>query len=534
MSLRLKIIIALMSIALLGLVLIQFYWIDSAIVLKKDEFNQKVVFAMRNVVHKLEKKEAMEQFRRHRLGRQLIHQKMMRRHKHFQNHRRGMGHGPQHPFRTIEKDIDGGKVRITEHLSNDSTTKIVTREFNTGNSNSVQIDVNINGEQSQWLAGTDSSLLIDKMEEKSAFIDDIIIDLMEDSPFKSIQERLDIPELDSMLKAELAEAMINTEVEFGVFDYFGRLIGNAGNDEKENSLRKSIYKTRLFPNDMFGEPYFLSINFPNQKGYLLKSMWVTLTISTLFLLLIVAAFSYTVQVIQSQKKLSIIKNDFISNMTHELKTPISTISLACEALSDADVSKDENRKSKFLQMISHENKRLGILVENVLKSSIWDKSDFKLNLNPVNFHEIISEVVETSKVVVEQKNGQIAMNLNAKVFELQGDKVHLTNIMHNLIDNAIKYSDNEIDITVSTRNDKNNIYVEVEDKGIGISKDQQKKIFDKFYRIPTGNIHNVKGFGLGLNYVQNVIRNHGGNIEVKSTPGKGSCFSFHLPFNFNG
>ena len=263
-------------------------------------------------------------------------------------------------------------------------------------------------------------------------------------------------------------------------------------------------------------------------------MWITLSISTLFLLLIIAAFAYTIHIIQNQKQLSLIKNDFISNMTHELKTPISTISLACEALSDEDISKNVEKKNRFLQMISQENSRLSILVDNVLKSSIWDKSDFKLQLESVDLHEIISEIAETAGVIVDQKGGNLDLELNAKQYELQGDKVHLTNIMHNLIDNAIKYSPENPRISLSTSSTNKEILIEVKDNGMGIAKDQQKKIFDKFYRIPTGNIHDVNGFGLGLNYVQNIVRNHGGNITLKSNPGKGSCFQLHIPFNFNG
>lgn len=540
MSFRIKIIIAMMSVALLGLVLIQFYWIDNAIDLKKEEFNQRVVLAMRNVVLSLEKHEMMSNMRRHQLGRQLIHKKMMRRRHHMMNKGLSMPGPNNNEFTQIEREVEGGRMRITERHSADSTTRIITREY-AGNDGgrSVQIDMNLNNGRygkttEKYDDVTDSNTLVSKIDNKTAFIDEMIFDLMEVDHFKSIDERIKPSMLDSLILGELNEVMIDTKAEFAIFDYFGHPTKLSLPGSNTDKLRNSIFKARLFPNDIFGEPFYLSFYFPDQKGFLLKSMWITLSVSTLFLLLIVGAFSYTIHIIQNQKQLSMIKNDFISNMTHELKTPISTISLACEALSDEDVSKDNQKKSRFLQMISQENSRLAMLVENVLKSSIWDKGDFKLKLESVDVHEMLHEIEETAKMMAEKNQGSVNLNLKAVNHVLQADRVHLTNILHNLVDNAIKYSPENPEVTISTFDAGGNLTIEISDNGIGIPKDQQKKIFDKFYRIPTGNIHNVKGFGLGLNYVKNVIKNHGGDIAVKSNPGKGTTFSFHLPLNFNG
>jgi len=502
-----------MSIALLGLVLIQFYWIDNAIALKKDEFNQKIVLVMRHIVHNLEREETIENLHRHHMGRELIHRQIMKRKRHELMQQKRVLQNRNSRINGLSSNAGiEGTWRITEQYSSDSSLRLVTKEFVT----------------------SDSNVLVSKLENKSAFIDDIILNLIEVDQFRSIEERVNTKSLDKMIKNELSEFMVHTNFEFGVFDYFGKMITDTNIVEDVSILRDSEYKARLFPNDIFGEPFYLSLHFPNQKSFLLKSMWITLSISTLFLLLIVAAFSYTIHIIQNQKQLSLIKNDFISNMTHELKTPISTISLACEALSDEEISKDDQKKNRFLQMISQENSRLAMLVENVLKSSIWDKSDFKLKLQDVDMHEIITEIAETAEVIVEQKNGKLTMALNANQFHLQGDRVHLTNILHNLLDNAIKYSPEKPRISLSTSNTDKEFLIEVKDNGVGIPKDQQKKIFDKFYRIPTGNIHDVKGFGLGLNYVQIIVRNHGGYISLKSNPDQGSCFRLHIPFNFNG
>ena len=532
MSLRIKAIIALMSMALLGLVFIQFYWIDSAISLKEDEFRQKVHIAMNRVVKDLEKIEALEKFRQHQATKRLIHKKMHRRKqailKHQRNNRKTSSVLPGYSIRPMNDSRES--VIIEEQLSKDSSTRIISRQFTGDNFSgaSVQIDINM-GEALGAKTPEVDSLIDMKIDHRAAMIDDIFFDLMQNDILLNIHDRLHITMLDSMLKQRLKEEMIDTEMRFGVFDYFGRLVEGMGLSEDEHELRTSMYKARLFPNDFFGDPFFLSLSFPNQKNFLLKSMGFTLSISTLFILLIIGAFAYTIQVIQSQKQLSIIKNDFINNMTHELKTPISTISLACEALSDESLSKDKLKKNKFLQMISQENKRLGSLVQNVLESSIWDKSDFKMNLERMALHDVINHTAETTEIQINQKQGELTLDLRAVQNEINGDQVHLTHVVNNLIDNALKYGGVKPFIHISTSNEDGYLILNIKDNGIGISKEHLKKIFDKFYRIPKGNLHNVKGFGLGLNYVLNVINAHHGTIEVKSSVGKGSTFTIRFP-----
>ena len=247
------------------------------------------------------------------------------------------------------------------------------------------------------------------------------------------------------------------------------------------------------------------------------------------MLFVIASFTYTILTILKQKKLSIIKNDFINNMTHELKTPISTISLAAEALSDPDISNNSSFKATYLNMIKDENKRLGLMVENVLKSALWDKPDFNLKLETINVHEILQEIINSLSLQIQVKGGKIEKNFLASTFTIYADKVHITNLFFNLIDNAIKYTDKTPEITIETSSTDKTIKISIKDNGIGISKEHQKKIFDKFYRVPTGNIHNVKGFGLGLNYVKAIIEKHNGFINVKSEANKGSCFETVLP-----
>lgn len=258
-----------------------------------------------------------------------------------------------------------------------------------------------------------------------------------------------------------------------------------------------------------------------------------LGVSGMVMLILLFAFSYFIFTIIRQKKLSTIKNDFISNMTHEFKTPISTISLASEMLGDESIVKTPEKQKRFLKMIKDENKRLSVLVESILQTAILDKGEFKLKLNELDIHEIITTAINNTNLLVEQRNGKIVTNLNATKTRLMADRVHLTNIVFNLIDNAIKYSKEIPEITITTNDSSNGINIIVKDNGIGISKENQRKIFDKFYRVPTGNVHNVKGFGLGLSYVQAVVNKHGGEITVHSELGKGSIFTIFLPYSPN-
>ena len=228
-----------------------------------------------------------------------------------------------------------------------------------------------------------------------------------------------------------------------------------------------------------------------------------------------------------QKKLSIIKNDFISNMTHEFKTPISTISLASEMLADKSIIQSPEKQDRYITMIREENTRLSVLVESILQTSILDKGEFKLKLSEVDVHEIINNAINNTQLLIGK--GAVNTFLNANNFKLQADPVHLTNIVFNLIDNAIKYSKEIPEITISTTNTAEGIMIQVKDKGIGISKENQRKIFDKFFRVPKGNVHNVKGFGLGLSYVKTMIDAHKGTIKAESTPGKGSSFIVTIP-----
>jgi two-component system phosphate regulon sensor histidine kinase PhoR len=258
-------------------------------------------------------------------------------------------------------------------------------------------------------------------------------------------------------------------------------------------------------------------------------MWLMLLFSALFILIIIGSFYYTINTILKQKKLSEIKNDFINNMTHELKTPISTISLACEMLSDKDISSTEGQRSNYIGMIREENKRLGTLVESVLTNAVIERGELKLKPQPIYLNALIKDLLQSFELQVTRRSGSIQFYPDADSDSIEGDKVHITNVIFNLLDNANKYSPEIPELTISTFNKDNNVCVKVTDKGIGISRENLRKIFDKLYRVPSGNLHDVKGFGLGLSYVKAIIEKHNGQIAVESQPGKGSSFTIILP-----
>lgn len=286
----------------------------------------------------------------------------------------------------------------------------------------------------------------------------------------------------------------------------------------------------LFQADIYTSPEYLLIYFPHEKQFLLTELWGMLLISIILIIVIVYSFTYTITTIFRQKRLSEMKNDFINNMTHEFKTPISTISLACEALSDKELRGSGEFLDSYLSMIREENKRLAGMAEKILQTAVIDKGQLKMNKEIIDLHEIITDVIKNLLIQVEIKDGGIKRRFKATKSQIEGDKVHVTNLVYNLLDNANKYSPKKPVIRIITENANNGIVMTIEDNGIGIGKNEQKKIFDKLYRVPTGNIHEVRGFGLGLNYVKAIVEEHHGRISLESEVNKGSKFKVFLPF----
>ena len=500
-------------------------------VLKEDEFEKKVSTALTDVVRKLERREVVNKITASTTGRRFLkNQALMMRHKMYQIYKMR-----KNDMDTLDPEMVGmEELQIMASNGNDSAREVIRRRYIKRNNqrSGVEMEYSLTLDPEEIKRFKEDSVeIIRKFSKKSNLFDEIVNDIFEMGFNKSIEQRVSPKELDSLIKEEFDKHFISANFKAGVFDIFGRPNPAFNSPDDVMELRRSKYKIKLFPNDFVGDPNFLAVYFPFEKSYLIRTMSNMLILSVIFLAIIIGTFYYTIHTIIRQKKLSLIKNDFINNMTHELKTPISTISLACQALTDKDVKATGEQRNRYIDMISQENKRLGQLVENVLKSSIWDQQDFKLKLERIELDDLLESVIDNISIQAEERGGGIKADFRSSRAIFKGDKVHLTNIVFNLLDNAIKYTNGEPNIEVESWRDNYGVGFSIKDNGVGISKDQQKKIFDKFYRVPTGNVHNVKGFGLGLNYVKAIVEKHGGTIEIESAEGKGTKFAISLPFN---
>jgi two-component system phosphate regulon sensor histidine kinase PhoR len=345
---------------------------------------------------------------------------------------------------------------------------------------------------------------------------------------RSINERLGQVMLDTLLKKAFKENGIDLPFYFKVNENNCLAFSNH-NKNIDQSLDNKLYKVKLFPNDAIPHNQSLEVSFPNQKDFIFGNMWSILGSSVILIFFIGGVFYYSVSTMLNQKKLANIKNDFINNMTHELKTPVSTIGLALEFIKDKSLNVSPQKTDKYLNIIDQENKRLGSQIETVLQIAKLEKGDINLKKESLEINEILDHVVKNHAIQIEKFGAALELDLNASDTMVMADKVHLTNIFYNLLDNAIKYSDNSPDITISTINTENHLEVSIADKGIGIPKEHLNKVFDKFYRVPKGDQHDVKGFGLGLSYVKNMVELHDGTIQVYSASGQGSKFTVTLP-----
>jgi two-component system phosphate regulon sensor histidine kinase PhoR len=343
---------------------------------------------------------------------------------------------------------------------------------------------------------------------------------------------LDNKEIDYTLQQTLAYTGIHTPYEFAIIKN-GIVQDGTFKKSQKSDFMKSKYIVKLFPDNIISQDLFLSIIFPERTNYVLGSMVWILGGSLLFSLFILATFALSLYFIIRQKKISEMKSDFINNMTHEFKTPIATISLAADTITNSKVINDEASIRHFIGMIKKENSRMNKKVETILQIASLDKKEIEFKYENVSLHTVIEHVLETIEIQVHQRNGKINLNLNSEEPYIFGDYEHLTNLVNILLDNAIKYSPDLPEITITTRNSEKGIILSVEDEGIGMTKTVQSKIFERFYRQNSGNVHDVKGFGLGLNYARSIIEAHKGSIHVFSEPGKGSRFEIFLPFNWD-
>jgi two-component system phosphate regulon sensor histidine kinase PhoR len=465
-----NLIIIIVSFVLLSLTIVQLYWVRNAINVERINFENKVNTAVQEVIYKLEKEKTYNRLKQHLHSREQIN--------YFSN--------------TLDS-LSNSFFQDVETLQNVSELQQIANQLK--------------------------------------LVRQAISDLMGEDSSRRVDNQINFNMLDSLLHLEISTQGIKTQFEYGVYSSAtGKIIFEKADEYKSRLMNEGLVFT-LFPYEMEENPDYLMIYFPYEIRYLFKQMASIIFISLIIIVIILMLFIYVIRVIVWQRRLSEMKNDFINNMTHEIKTPISTISLACEALKEEEVKKNSLLTDNYLRVINDENNRLGGIAEKILQAAIIEKDSFKLKREKVNVHDIIDMIISNIGIQIEVKDGKIVKNYGAIRAIINADKTHLTNAIMNLLDNANKYTPRKPVIEISTENYSEGIMICITDNGIGISKENQKKIFDKLYRVPTGNVHDVKGFGLGLSYVKNIVELHGGRISVESELKQGSKFCLLLPFS---
>ena len=486
---RITILVVAINVALLGLMAIQVKWMRDSKDLRQAQFERSVDHALFAVCDRMEQLEKMRDLHRHKAGRRLLRKlDAMRRAQGdtVAGAMPGMG-GPQDPPEAQEEPWPSDP------------------------------------------AANDAAML--DQEDQEVLVADMVRSILASEQGRGIRDRIEVPLLDSLLRLELRTKGVHGDFAYGVFTADGHAVDlGQGLPSEELRAGPNVFRERLFRHDLGGPAYHLHVRVPGHQGMIWREMLPVLLTSALFIAIIVVAFFFTIRTIYRQKRISDIRNDLVNNLTHELKTPISTIGLACEALADPSMPKTEQQVRTFVGMIRDENKRLGSLVENVLQSAVLESGHMVLKRVDLDLHALIKDVVRSSSMQVSRRNGVIDLALKAEIHHVNGDRIHLTNLLYNLIDNAVKYTEQEPRIRIGTANNDEGVTISVQDNGIGISASEQRKIFDRLYRVPTGNIHNTKGFGLGLSYVRTVVERHGGRIHLESAPGRGSTFHIFIPF----
>lgn len=341
-----------------------------------------------------------------------------------------------------------------------------------------------------------------------------------------VNSQIDANLLEFMLRTEFDKRKIQADFEYGIYDCTNEKMVY-GNYVQINDTKSKAEITKNLPN-WNTQGYYFGVQFPNREAQILNQMGIW-SFSSVVLLVVIVFFAYTLFVILKQKRLSEIQKDFINNMTHEFKTPIATIAVSTEVLKSPDIIKQPERLLNYTTIIENENNRLKQHVERVLQMAKLDKETIELKKEPVNLHDVVQEVTSGMHAALQEKNIQLELSLDAGNPIFVADKLHITNVVYNLLDNAIKYSAENPNVWISVKQSKKTLVLEVRDNGIGVKEEDQKRIFEKFFRVSTGNVHNVKGFGLGLDYVKQIVEAHKGKITLKSHLGEGCTFRIYFP-----
>lgn len=531
-KIRINLIVVLVSIAVLALLVIQFFQTAQLYDRKSTQFKAKVVTLIERVAIRHEKADDIRKYM-HVVNKDFSGQYKEILKKEFQNLLAAqesvsikdttiMQNGELQNFLIIQgKSFDSLSGISAEHRVFARDVRQLRQLFNRESgvlpkndslSVSVQLDQRV----------------MQQIFRKSKYINDMMLQAFRDNVYDHPSERIDIEFLDSIIAHEVKHDDLPKDYEFVIIDEEGAPIQfkTSPLEYKIHLDTTNVIHTNLFPGNMLDEQLKLYVNFPTRKTFVMKEIVGMLSISLGLVILIMVAISLMFRTIITQKKLGEMKNDFINNMTHEFKTPISTISLACQAMSDEDMmGGDLTHSAPFVKMITDENRRLSVLVERILQSAIIDRGELKLKIENINFTELVKQVCQHARFRLISVDGELQESIPEEQIFVIGDRVHTTNVVSNLIDNAIKYSKDNPRIEVTLKKEGVRVTLSIKDKGIGIAREHITKIFDKLYRVPTGNLHNVKGFGLGLSYVKSIVEMNGWNIEVRSKPNEGSEFT---------
>ncbi|MFA5815845.1 MAG: HAMP domain-containing sensor histidine kinase [Bacteroidales bacterium] len=510
------------SAAVIALIFIQLMWVQDAFEVQKQQFNLLINKSLAQVTSRLELKETYNQIQSElvrsgdTLGlRRLNLPKSLTTTEDNQAYDSPEINQSYYSF----QDQNPGNVETQVDLISGDTAIIVS-----GNSVYQNDSLGIPGQPSKPRSEPDQTFNL-LMTNKKVYVEKVINQILQNEG--RIEERLSYTALDSLIRQEFDDKGIALPFEFAVRTGNVRYTLRSAGFNPLVKFQK--YKSLLFPHDIMTSPNFLVVYFPTRENYLFRSVGTMAGASLTLALIILIISSVAIYVIFRQKRLSEIKNDFINNMTHELKTPISTISLASQMLADKSLSNDSKNLEHISSLIQQESKRLGNQVERVLQMSILEEGKMSLRIQPVYFDNLVRQAVEKISLQIQKRNGSIELDLNSGEDPIDGDETHLTNVVFNLIDNAMKYCQNDPVIRILTHSTSRSIQIRISDNGIGIGKEYLNKIFDKFFRVPTGNVHDVKGFGLGLSYVKKVIEQHHGTISVSSEPNAGTTFTLIIP-----